>query len=284
RPRSPARSWRTATRPPVDSVDGVTVWVLVAEVGLTLWLGLYLLVREPDAAVSRRAGIGLLGYAAALATSLLAETGPGWPDRLLPRRRREHGAEPARDVDVLRRSLALIQDRLPPGSSMAINEDVGWRGPADRCAGRVGRAGPGKTVLVVEAKRSVVTRDLRGALERVQSAGRLLAGPGVPMLVATYLPPSARAWLEERGVSYADATGNLRVVLDRPALFLRDQGADHDPWRGPGRPRGTLQGPPCGPSRPCARGLHAASDRSGTCAPVRRIDGSDLPGSRVPRT
>jgi len=67
----------------VDSVDGVTVWVLVAEVGLTLWLGLYLLVRDPDAAVSRRAGVGLLGYAAALAASLLAETGPGWPDRLL---------------------------------------------------------------------------------------------------------------------------------------------------------------------------------------------------------
>jgi len=127
---------------------------------------------------------------------------------------------------------------------MTINEDV--VGADRRIDALVELVGPdqAKAVLVVEAKRSVVTRDLRGALERVQSAGRLLAGPGVPMLVATYLPPSARAWLEERGVSYADATGNLRLVLDRPALFLRDQGADHDPWRGPGRPRGTLQGPP----------------------------------------
>lgn len=66
-----------------DSVGGVTVWVLVAEVGLTLWLGLYLLVRDPGAAVSCCAGIGLLGYAVALATRLLAETGLGWPDRLL---------------------------------------------------------------------------------------------------------------------------------------------------------------------------------------------------------
>ncbi|GAB3961622.1 hypothetical protein GCM10029978_014320 [Actinoallomurus acanthiterrae] len=106
--------------------------------------------------------------------------------------------------------------------------------------------GPDQTraVLVVEAKRSVVTRDLSGVLEQVQSHIHHYAGAAAPLLAARYLPPSARAWLEERGVSYVDATGNLRVVLERPALFLRDVGADRDPWRGPGRPRGTLQGPP----------------------------------------
>jgi hypothetical protein len=41
-----------------------------------------------------------------------------------------------------------------------------------------------------------------------------------------------------------DATGNMYLVVDRPALFLRDRGADRDPWRGPGRPRGTLAGTP----------------------------------------
>ena len=34
------------------------------------------------------------------------------------------------------------------------------------------------------------------------------------------------------------------TIADRPALLLRDRGEDRDPWRGPGRPRGTLQGPP----------------------------------------
>src|SRR5262249_55085006 len=74
--------------------------------------------------------------------------------------------------------------------------------------------GPDQTraVFVVEAKRSVVTRDLPALLER--------------------------------GVSYVDATGNMCVLLERPALFLHDRGADRDPWRGPGRPRGTLHGPP----------------------------------------
>jgi Transcriptional regulator, AbiEi antitoxin, Type IV TA system len=44
-------------------------------------------------------------------------------------------------------------------------------------------------------------------------------------------------------VSYVDATGNLRVAVDQPALYLRDAGSDRDPWRGPGRPRATLRGP-----------------------------------------
>ena len=51
------------------------VAVLVAEVGLTVWLGLYLLVRDPRSVVGRRTAAGLLGYAVALAAWLLA--GPG---------------------------------------------------------------------------------------------------------------------------------------------------------------------------------------------------------------
>jgi hypothetical protein len=43
------------------------------------------------------------------------------------------------------------------------------------------------------------------------------------------------------GAGYLDLTGNIYLSSDRPALLLRDRGADRDPWRGPGRPRGTLK-------------------------------------------
>ena len=36
----------------------------------------------------------------------------------------------------------------------------------------------------------------------------------------------------------------MRVEVDNPGLFVSDRGADRDPWRGPGRPRGTLKGEP----------------------------------------
>ena len=65
----------------------------------------------------------------------------------------------------------------------------------------------------------------------------------VIVLVARYLAPATRARIIESGAGYIDATGNLYLASDRPALLLRDRGADQDPWRGPGRPRGTLKGP-----------------------------------------
>lgn len=156
-----------------------------------------------------------------------------------------HASEPPeREADVLRRSLAPVQERLPPGWSASIAKDVMV---SDRQVDAVVKlTGPDQTkaVLIVEVKRSVVTRDLPALLEQLRSYVAQVSGPAVPVLAARYLAPSVRAWLEEHGVSYVDATGNLRVVLERPALFLRDVGADRDPWRGPGRPRGTLKGPP----------------------------------------
>jgi len=36
----------------------------------------------------------------------------------------------------------------------------------------------------------------------------------------------------------------MRITLDSPARYIGDRGADNDPWRGAGRPRGTLKGEP----------------------------------------
>ena len=35
---------------------------------------------------------------------------------------------------------------------------------------------------------------------------------------------------QERDIPYADAAGNIRVSLGEPALFVRDVGAQRDPW------------------------------------------------------
>jgi hypothetical protein len=151
-----------------------------------------------------------------------------------------------REVDVMRQVIAMVEERLP----------VGWLvEPKRRSA-----ANPGRSVdalielvspqgddvtLVVEVKKSVVTRDLPNVVEQLRNyASRADEEPPIPLLIARYLSSSAQTWLTDRDVPYADATGNIRISLDRPALFLRDVGASKDPWRGPGRPRGTLIGEP----------------------------------------
>ena len=53
-----------------------------------------------------------------------------------------------------------------------------------------------------------------------------------------------RRQLDSHAISYADATGNVSLTADRPAVWVRGRGADADPWRGPGRPSGQLTGDP----------------------------------------
>jgi hypothetical protein len=98
--------------------------------------------------------------------------------------------------------------------------------------------------LILEIKRSVVGRDVETLSNRIRRATDRWTSDAVPMVVSTFLSEPVRQALIARGVSYLDATGNLYLKSRRPALFLRDVGADRDPWRARGRPRGSLRGEP----------------------------------------
>jgi hypothetical protein len=52
-----------------------------------------------------------------------------------------------------------------------------------------------------------------------------------PMVVAPFLSLGTRRVLRERGACWADAVGNFRVALDRPALFIELEGAAKNPFR-----------------------------------------------------
>ena len=56
-------------------------------------------------------------------------------------------------------------------------------------------------------------------------------GDAVLMVVAPFLGPSAKDRLAEAGISFADSTGNLRLVCGRPAVFIETAGAVRNPWR-----------------------------------------------------
>ena len=61
------------------------------------------------------------------------------------------------------------------------------------------------------------------------------------MLLSPYLSPLARKRLADAGIGYADATGNIRFAVDRPAVFIETQGADRNPFREE-RPLQSLKG------------------------------------------
>lgn len=129
-----------------------------------------------------------------------------------------------------REAIACIRRRLPPGWSVEAREGAG--APALYLSGPEAQGGE----LPLIARASLLPREVPALLA---------ATPPPALVVSAYLSGRARELLAEKGMSYADATGNLRVVLSRPAVFLEGIGADRDPERRP-RPLHSLRGAAAG--------------------------------------
>ena len=72
----------------------------------------------------------------------------------------------------------------------------------------------------------------------IRDAARELATKQQLLLLAPFFPRRSRELAESVNVNYADLTGNLHVVLKEPSLFLRDRGAEINPYPGQDPDRG----------------------------------------------
>ena len=143
--------------------------------------------------------------------------------------------------ELARRIAAMVRDRFPATWKVKESFDgIRDKGRPDLEI-RIQAPDGQRVRLVFEIKRNIERRDIDAIARKVRTFAR--SAEAVPVVAAQYLPPSVRDALAEEGLSYADATGNVRVVADAPALFIADRGQDRDPWR-QGRPRGTLKGDP----------------------------------------
>lgn len=128
------------------------------------------------------------------------------------------------ETQTLRAVERLVTDALPPRWSFRSARETA---KGDRRADALWslKAPDGSTAtFVVEAKRALPGPQVDQVL------AQLAAFEGIPLVVTPYLSPSLRAALSDRGVSYADSTGNLRLLADAPGLLVERAGATKDPW------------------------------------------------------
>ncbi|TXG92720.1 hypothetical protein DW322_14585 [Rhodococcus rhodnii] len=155
---------------------------------------------------------------------------------------------PERDIDLFRLAVTTLRAALPPGWTVASGKA---RSLADAPERLTVTAPTGEVAsFSVVAARGVLAGDVARIAETVADGDNGL-------VCARYLSDPVRRHLDSRGLSYADATGNVSLCAPRPAIWVRDRGADADPWRGPGRPPAQLTGDPA------ARVVRALADNSG---------------------
>lgn len=168
---------------------------------------------------------------------------------------------PLNETQLARRFVEIIGERLPVGWSVRPDKSESKAAAGRRLDLALEIVAPngGAATIVIEVKRILEGRDI-GPLRTQLDAYVSQVPNGRGVVGARYLSPQMRARLVESGLSYVDATGNIRLEVADPGLFLSDRGADADPWRGPGRPRGTLKG------APAAKVVRAIADFSGDWA------------------
>ena len=128
------------------------------------------------------------------------------------------------EAQTLRTVERLAMDALPPGWSLHTRREPKDRRRQLDALWTVRSPDGTAATFVVEAKRTILGRQLDDVLAQPS------ATEGRPLVVAPYLGPTIRSKLVDRGLSFADATGNLRMISDRPGLFVERQGATKDPW------------------------------------------------------
>ncbi|GAC1644142.1 MAG: hypothetical protein NVS4B2_33790 [Chloroflexota bacterium] len=118
----------------------------------------------------------------------------------------------------------MFRDRLP--SAWTVNMELDQRREGPDAIMQL-RAPGGETAdMIVEVRTGVAPRDVPTVANQL---GRYGSGPA--LVVAPFLPLGTQESLKDRGIGYADATGNMRVAVDRPAVFIREVGLKSDPWR-----------------------------------------------------
>lgn len=135
-------------------------------------------------------------------------------------------------ANILRGAVEAVRARLPTGWKASVRTLSGARDTGADAVLDITAPDGSKARLLVEAKSALVPR---AAIEIAAKLARVSPDPG--LVVAPFLSAATQDRLRAAGVNYLDLTGNMRIVLSRPALFLETQGAsvDPSPSREPGR-------------------------------------------------
>ena len=133
-----------------------------------------------------------------------------------------NNAAPADNI-VLRQTMTDLQRCLPSHWTSAVSAKTN-----DAADARLTIKTPSgaSAAVAVRARQQLDPKFVPSVTETLKAT----AADGF-LVVAPFLGERTRARLGEAGVGYIDLTGNMRLCLDRPTVFIHASGAARSPWQ-----------------------------------------------------
>ena len=127
--------------------------------------------------------------------------------------------------------VETISNRLPAGWVITIGQK------SEETLLTLKASDSRKAILKVISRKNMTPRDIANLVQG--EASQII-------LVAPFLSPRTRDLIVQAGASYADAAGNLRLVVKNPAVFLENNVQDKNPQSGIPRTLRSLKGATAG--------------------------------------
>ena len=124
--------------------------------------------------------------------------------------------------EIIDRGIAVLKSSLPPGWEIVRLElQPIQRNRRDDAMLQLRSEQPGwSATILVEAKKSFAPRDVDEVMGGRAELIRQVSGQAPVLVMAPWLSERSRLLLEAAGFNYVDLSGNVRLVLSQPAVFL----------------------------------------------------------------
>ena len=146
------------------------------------------------------------------------------------------------DAELLDAAVELLSEPLPRPGPSRRSLPAGESEPQDLVL-KSPNAGM-QAHLLVETRQGISARDVQVLLGGPWKRWRRQTGNPSILVIAPYIGPRVRELLTEEDVSYVDLTGNVRVSIDYPLVFIKAEGATRDPRAG--KPSAGIRGAKAG--------------------------------------
>lgn len=131
---------------------------------------------------------------------------------------------------LIESALTLLADRVPPGWIVEQAQGQGaGSGDGDALFTFTPQSSGASGYVIVEAKRNFAAADVDRLLGGLTRRLREASGDRTILLVSEFLSPRTRELLAQDDISYLDLTGNTRLVMKNPPMFVETTGSDRRP-------------------------------------------------------